>query len=164
MPTINEHLATALADESQSYFKFMAYARKAEQECLPQIAKLFRAAAAAKAIQALENFENMRVVGTTLQNLEAAEAGQSHLFKEVYPPIVEQATAEGHKARTMLGYAWTLAAASYFRQALDATKAGNDLPEGELYLCPYCGHIEFGVPQGKCPVCGEPAEYYRKVA
>ena len=52
MTTTNEHLATAFAGESQANRKYLAFARQAEKEGLPQIAKLFRAAAEAETIHA----------------------------------------------------------------------------------------------------------------
>ncbi len=163
MPKVEDSLATALADESQWYFKFLLHARRAEQDLLPQIAKVFRAAAAAKSVHALASVENMGSSGTTLQNLKAAVVAQSHEFEELYPPILQLATQEGHKAKTMLGYAWTVASTSFLRQALEALEAGHDLPEGDVYFCPFCGHIEFGVPTVNCPICGEAPVYYRKI-
>jgi len=166
MPTTKENLATAFAGESQANRKYLTYARKAEQEMMPQIAMLFRAAAEAETIHAFAHFENMGGIGTTLQNLEAAIAGETYEFTEMYPPMVEQAQAEGHKGTKMLGYADAAERvhARLFQQALDAMKAGKDLSQMEVFLCPFCGNIEFGIPVEKCPICGEPSEYYRKIA
>src|SRR3990172_10115751 len=98
MPTTGENLATAFAGESQANRKYLAFARLAEQELRPQIAKLFRATAEAETIHALAHLANMGGVGTTLQNLEASVAGETFEFTEMYPPMVEQSKAEGHKA------------------------------------------------------------------
>ena len=166
MPTTSENLATAFAGESQANRKYLAFARLAEQDLQPQIAKLFRAAAEAETIHALAHFANMGGVGTTLQNLEAAIAGETFEFTQMYPPMVAQSKTEGHKAATMLGYAEAAEKvhARLFQQALDALKAGKDLSQMEVFICPTCGNIEFGVPTEKCPICGEAAEWYRKVA
>ncbi len=165
MPTTLENLAVAFAGESQANRKYLAFARQAEKENLPQIAKLFRAAAEAETLHALAHLSNMGGIGTTLQNLEKAVHGETYEFTEMYPPMVEQAKAEGHKARHMLGYA--LAAekvhANLFQQALEAMKSGKDLSQMEVYLCPVCGDIEFGVPPDKCPICGAPRAKYEKV-
>jgi rubrerythrin len=166
MPTTRDNLATAFAGESQANRKYLAFAVRAEQEQLPQIAKLFRAAAEAETIHALGHLANMSGVGTTLQNLEAAVAGETYEYTEMYPPMVEQAMAEGHKARTMLGYADAAERvhARLFQQALDAMKEGKDLSQMEVFLCPFCGDIEFGVAPARCPICGEPGEWFRKIA
>jgi len=160
-----ENLATAFAGESQANRKYLAFAKQAEKEGLGQIAKLFRAAADAETIHAHAHLANMGGVGTTLQNLEAAVAGETYEFTEMYPPMVEQAKAEGHKARTMLDWANRAEKvhAGLFLQALEAMKAGKDLSQMDVYLCPVCGDVEFGVPPDKCPICGAPAAKFQKI-
>jgi rubrerythrin len=166
MPTTQENLAVAFAGESQANRKYLAFAQAAEKEGYPQIARLFRAAADAETIHALGHFRNMGGVGTTLQNLEAAVAGETYEYTEMYPPMVEQAKAEGHKAKTMLGWANEAEKvhAKLFREALDAMKAGKDLSQMDVFLCPVCGDVEFGVPPDKCPICGAPGSRYQKIA
>lgn len=166
MPTTNENLAIAFAGESQANRKYTAFARAAEKEGLPQIARLFRAAADAETIHALGHFANMGGVGTTLQNLETAVAGETYEFTEMYPPMVEQAKAEGHKGKTLLGFANAAERvhARLFTQALEAMKSGKDLSQMDVYLCPVCGDIEFGAPTDKCPICGAPAAKFQKIS
>jgi rubrerythrin len=165
MPTTLENLAVAFAGESQANRKYLAFARQAEKEGLPQIAKVFRAAAEAETIHAHAHLANMGGIGTTLQNLEAAVSGETYEFTEMYPPMLEQAKAEGHKGRHMLGYA--LAAekvhATLFQQALEAMTSGKDLSQMSVYLCPVCGDIEFGVLPEKCPICGAPKARFQQV-
>lgn len=166
MPTTQENLATAFAGESQANRKYLAFARQAEKDGLPQIARLFRAAADAETIHALAHFANMGGVGTTLENLKAAVAGETYEYREMYPPMLAQAQAEGHRAKTMFGFANAAEKvhAGLFQQALDALASGADLSRMEVYLCPVCGDVEFGVPPEKCPICGAPASKYQKIA
>ncbi len=105
MPNTIENLQVAFAGESQANRKYLAFARQAEKDGLPQIAKVFRAAAEAETLHALAHLANMGGIGTTLENLKAAVAGETYEFTEMYPPMVEQARAENHKARYMLGFA-----------------------------------------------------------
>ncbi len=165
MPTTKENLAVAFAGESQANRKYLAYARQAEKEGLPQIARLFRAAAEAETLHALAHFTNMGGVGNTLANLEDAVGGETYEYTEMYPPMVEQAKAEGHKAKTMLAFANAAEQvhAGLFKQALDALKAGKDISQMEVYLCPVCGDLEFGIPE-KCPICGAPGSKFQKIA
>ena len=165
MPSTIENLKVAFAGESQANRKYLAFARQADKEGYPQIAKLFRAAAEAETIHAHAHLANMGGVGTTVQNLEAAVAGETYEFTEMYPPMVEQAEAENHKARHMLGFANAAEKvhAGLFRQALEAIRAGKDLSQMEVYLCPFCGDVEFGVPPEKCPICGAPAAKFQKI-
>ncbi len=165
MPDTQQNLATACAGESQANRKYLAFAKQAEKEGLAQIAKLFRAAADAETIHAHAHLANMGGVGTTLQNLEAAVAGETYEFTEMYPPMVAQAEAEAHKAKKMLDFANRAEKvhAGLFRQALEALKAGKDLSQMEVYLCPFCGDVEFGVPPEKCPICGAPGAKFQKI-
>jgi rubrerythrin len=166
MPTTQEDLAVAFAGESQANRKYLAFARAAEKEGHPQIARLFRAAADAETIHALGHFQNMGGVGTTLENLKSAVAGETYEYTEMYPPMVEQARAENHRGKTLLGFANEAEKvhARLFRQALEALQAGKDLSQMDVYLCPVCGDVEFGVVPDRCPICGAPAAKYQKVA
>jgi rubrerythrin len=166
VPKTQENLAVAFAGESQANRKYLAFAKQAEKEGFAQIAKLFRAAAEAETIHALGHLANMGAVGTTLQNLEAAVAGETYEFTEMYPPMVAQAEQEGHKAKKMLDFANRAEKvhAGLFRQALAALGSGKDLSQMEVYLCPFCGDLEFGVPPDKCPICGAPAAKFQKIS
>jgi rubrerythrin len=166
VPTTNENLATAFAGESQANRKYLAFARQAEKEGYGQIAKLFRAAAEAETLHALAHLQNKGGVRSTLENLEEAVAGETYEFTQMYPPMVEQAKAEGHKARVMLGFANRAEQvhAGLFKQALEALRSGADLSQMDVYLCPICGDVEFGVPPDECPICGAPAAKFQKVA
>ncbi len=166
MGATESDLKEAFAGESQANRKYLAFARQAEKEGYGQIAKLFRAAAEAETIHALAHFGNMGGVGTTLQNLEAAVAGETYEFTQMYPPMVDQAKAEGHRAKAMLAFAASAEQvhARLFTQALEALRAGKDLSKMDVYLCPACGDVEFGEPPERCPICGAPASKYQKVA
>ncbi len=165
MPTTLENLATAFAGESQANRKYLAFAKKAEAEGLPQIARVFRAAADAETIHALGHFNNMGGVGTTLENLTAAVQGETYEYTQMYPPMLAQAEQEKHKAKTMFGFANKAEKvhAGLFQQALDALKSGADLSKMDVYLCPFCGDIEFGTVPDKCPICGAPAAKFQKI-
>jgi rubrerythrin len=166
MPTTQENLAVAFAGESQANRKYLAFAQAAEKEGYAQIARLFRAAADAETIHAQGHFRNMGGIGSTLDNLRAAVAGETYEYTEMYPPMVEQAKAENHKAKTMLGWANDAEKvhARLFREALAALEAGKDLSKMDVYLCPVCGDVEFGELPEKCPICGAPSARYVKVA
>ena len=160
-----ENLQTAFAGESQANRKYLAFAKRAEKDGLPAVALLFRAAAEAETIHALAHLQNMGGVGSTLDNLRAAVAGETYEFTEMYPPMVDEAIREGHKAKTMFDFANRVEKvhARLFQQALAAVEAGQDLSQMEVYICPVCGDLEFGIPE-KCPVCGLAGARFEKVA
>ena len=165
MPTTLENLKDAFAGESQANRKYLAFAKQAEQDGLPHIGRLFRTAAEAETIHAHGHLRAMDGVGTTVQNLEAAVAGETYEHTEMYPPMLEQAEAENHKAKRMFGYALKAEAvhAKLYAMALEAAKRGVDLEETDFYLCPVCGHIELGKPSEPCPICGAKPEKFAVV-
>jgi rubrerythrin len=104
-------------------------------------------------------------VASTVENLQSAIAGETYEYTEMYPPMVEQAKSENHKGKTMLEQASKVERvhADLYKQALAALQAGKDLDAMDVYLCPVCGHLEFGQPPEKCPICGLPAARYQKI-
>jgi rubrerythrin len=156
MSTTLENLKEAFAGESQAYQKYTAFAKKAEQDGFPNIARLFRLTAEAEKIHADGHFKSMDGVGSTVDNLQAAISGETYEFTTMYPPMVAQAEEDGHKAKRMFSLAVQAEAvhAKLYTQAIQAAKGGKDLALKEFYLCPTCGYIEFGKAPEKCPVCG----------
>jgi len=165
MATTETNLKEAFAGESQANRKYLAFAKKAEQEGFANVARLFRTAAEAETIHALAHLNSMDAVKSTVENLKAAVAGETYEYKEMYPPMLAQAQAENHKAKRMFGYALEAEAvhAELYRLALEAVSKGRDLAEAKFYLCPVCGHIEMGNPPEICPICGVKGEKYVQV-
>ena len=75
------NLKDAFAGESQANRKYLAFARKAEQEGFANVARLFRTAAEAETIHAHGHLEAMGGVASTADNLRAAIAGETYEFK-----------------------------------------------------------------------------------
>ena len=156
MPTTLENLKEAFAGESQAFQKYSSFAKRADQDGVPTIARLFRLTAQAEKIHAEGHFKSMDAVGSTVDNLKAAIEGETYEFTHMYPPMLQQAEKDGHKAKKMFSYAVEAEAvhARLYTQAMEAAKAGKDLNVKDFYLCPVCGYIEFGKAPDKCPVCG----------
>lgn len=162
MTTTEKNLKEAFAGESQANRKYLAFAAKAEKEGFANVARLFRTAAEAETIHALGHLEAMGGIGSTADNLQAAIEGETYEYQEMYPPMIEHAEAEGHKARRMFNFAARTEEihARLYRQALEAVAQGKDMEETEFYLCPVCGHIELASPPESCPVCGVRGEKF----
>ena len=160
-----EDLKEAFAGESQANQKDRAVAAKAEQDGLPNVARLFRTTAEAERIHAEGHLKSLDGVGTTADNLKAAIGGETYEFTEMYPPMLQRAVEAGHKAKRMFGYAVEAEAvhAKLYALALEAVQQGKDLAETKFYLCPVCGHIEFGEPPEACPICGAKASRFVQV-
>jgi rubrerythrin len=155
MATTLENLKEAFAGESQAYQKYTAFSRKAEQDGFHAVARLFRLTAEAERIHADGHLKALDGIGTTLENLKAAEDGETYEYTKMYPPMLEQASKDNHKAQRMFGYAVSAEAvhAKLYALAIEAVKKGRDLEGQDFFLCPVCGHIELGKAPEKCPVC-----------
>jgi rubrerythrin len=105
MATTTENLQEAFAGESQANQKYKAFAKKAEKEGFTNIAKLFRTTAEAERIHAEGHLKALDIIASTAENLQAAIDGETHEFTEMYPPMVELAQADGHRAKTMFKFA-----------------------------------------------------------
>ena len=165
MPTVQDDINEAFAGESQANQKYRAFAKAAEREGFPNIARLFRTTAEAERIHAEGHLRALDGVGPTAENLAAAIAGETHEFTAMYPPMLERATAAEHKARRMFEYATETEAvhARLYQLALAAVREGKDLAETRFFLCPVCGNIELGQPPETCPVCGAKGSKFLEV-
>lgn len=162
-----ENLQEAFAGESQANRKYTAFAKKAETDGMPQVAKLFRAAAEAETVHALAHFRVMGGVKGTAENLEAAIAGEGEEFKEMYPKFVAEAQQEGNKPAE---YSFQNALAveeihhGLYSKALESVKAGKDLPAAPIFVCPVCGNTVEGAAPHTCPVCNAPGSKFKEIA
>jgi rubrerythrin len=162
-----DNLKTAFAGESQANRKYLAFAKKADEESFPQIAKLFRAAAAAETVHAHNHLRAMDGVKSTAENLEAAVAGENYEVVSMYPPMLAVAEAEGEK-RAARSFRWALEVEkiheALYRKARELQSKGKDAPETNYYVCPLCGYTHEGPMDGNCPVCNTPGEKFEKIA
>ena len=165
MPTTTENLKDAFAGESQANNKYLAFAKKAEKDGFTNIARLFRTTAEAERIHSEGHLKALEGIGSTTENLQTAIDGETYEYTEMYPPMLEQAEIENNKAKRMFKYAVGAEEvhAKLYKLALEAAQRGEDLSETEFYLCPVCGHIEFGSPTENRPICGAKAESYVQI-
>ncbi|MBI9104015.1 MAG: rubrerythrin family protein [Spirochaetales bacterium] len=161
-----ENLQAAFEGESQANRMYLAFAKKAEEDGLLQVAKLFRAAAEAETVHAHAHFRVMGGIKTTVENLEAAIKGEGHEFKEMYPEFLATAQKEGNKpAEFSFKNALAVEEVHYglYSKALEAVKSGDDLPSSKIYICPVCGNTVEGEVPGICPVCNVPGSKFVEI-
>ena len=97
MTQTDENLKLAFADESQTNIEYLAYAHRAIDEGLMEIAQLFREAAGAEVVHALSHLKVMGIVQTTKENLKEAAEGESLEIISMYPKFIEEAEREGRE-------------------------------------------------------------------
>ncbi|NJD77854.1 MAG: rubrerythrin family protein [Candidatus Methanoperedens sp.] len=159
-----DNLNEAFAGESQANRKYLAFAEKADQEGYRQVAKLFRAAAAAETVHALNHLRVMGAVGKTRDNLNGAIAGETSEFRDMYPRFIEEAKKEKASDAVILSLDVANKVekihAGLYKQALD--NLGNNR-ETDYYVCSICGNtVEKGAPE-RCPICNAPKEMFKRI-
>lgn len=160
-----ENLKQAFAGESQANRRYLAFARKAEEEGFVEVAKLFRAVAEAETIHAFNHLRVMGGVKSTIENLEAAISGEKFEYTDMYPGYIETARREGDQKA-----AWSFEVAgkvekvhaALFSKALEALKSGRRMASIDYYVCGVCGYTVEGEPPEKCPICGAPKAKFFK--
>jgi rubrerythrin len=158
-----DNVKAALAGESQAHVKYAAFAWKAETENLPNIAREFKANSYAEQVHASNYVKILGALGTTKDNLAAAEGGESFEIAEMYPAFIVTAQSQGEKvAETYFNYA--LAAekvhAGVYKAAREAVAAGRDVTFKPIHVCSFCGFTMEGDAPDKCPVCGTPKDKF----
>jgi len=163
MSKTDTNLQNAFAGESQANRKYLAYAKKADQEGYKQVARLFRAVAEAETIHAHNHLRQMGGIKTTKENLEAANAGEVFEFQSMYPQMIAEAEAEGIKdAVRTFTYANEVEKvhSELYKKALAELGKNADAP---YYVCGVCGHTVEGEPPDECPVCKSKKQAYKKI-
>ena len=155
----------AFIGEAKAYFRLLAYAEKAEEEEVPQVALLFRAIAEAERVHATSHLNLVKdlLVKDTDTNLEKSFKKEKSISENKYPDLIKEAEEEGEKV-----------AAQTFSYARDAEAHHAKLYEQAIYhlikdetaayhVCQVCGYVtEKKIPE-KCPVCGAPRDKFKTV-
>jgi rubrerythrin len=162
MSKTEKFLKEAFAGESQANRKYLAFAKKAEQEGRSQIAKLFRAAADAETVHAHTHLRTLKGIRSTQENLKEAIEGETYEFKSMYPEMIAAAKAEGEKAaERSFTYANEVEKvhAELYQKALDNI---DSLEAVDYYVCSVCGYTCESEAPDVCPVCGAKAKVFFK--
>jgi rubrerythrin len=160
-----DDLRAAFAGESQANRKYTAFARKADAEGFAQVARLFRAAAAAETVHALNHFNAVGGVGSTKENLEAAIAGENYEVVTMYPEFIKDAEEEKERpALRSFKWAWEVEKIheQLYRDALATLgQAGESF---DYYICPVCGYTVGKSAPATCPVCGTAGAKFERIS
>jgi rubrerythrin len=174
-----KNLLTAFAGESQARNRYAYFASQARKEGYEQIAAIFEETANQEKEHAKREFKFLEggeveviasfpagVIGNTLENLEAAAAGEHYENTEMYPSFAEIADKEGFAE-----------IATVFRKIAVAEKRhegryialANNITKGRVFkrdkvvrwVCRNCGYVDEGPEAPKvCPACAHPQSYY----
>lgn len=165
MSKTTDDLKAAFAGESQANRKYLAFAKKADEDGFAQVARLFRAAAAAETVHAHNHLKALGEIKTTQENIQAAVNGENYEVVSMYPAMIRDAEAENEK-KALKSFTWAFEVEkvheALYRKALETL--GKPGETYDYYVCPFCGYThEAGAPD-TCPVCGAPGNKFEKIS
>ncbi|MDR1936898.1 MAG: rubrerythrin family protein [Tannerellaceae bacterium] len=174
-----QNLLKSFAGESQARSRYVFFASKAKKEGYEQIAGVFAETAEQEKEHAERFFKFLEggmveitasfpagVIGTTLENLAAAAAGENEEWTELYPAFADIAEEEGFK---QIAVAWRMIAKveaeheRRYRKLLDNLEKEQVFRKDEEieWQCRNCGYVHKGkTAPGKCPACEHPQAYF----
>ena len=162
-----ENLMIAFAGESQARNKYTYYASRAKKEGYEQIAKIFEETAANEKEHAELWFKAFHGVGTTMENLLDAAAGENYEWTDMYKEMAKTAREEGF---VELAIQMEGVAAIEKEHEARYRKLAKNIKEGKVFKretkvtwqCSNCGHqiVSKNAPK-ECPVCHHPQAYFQ---
>lgn len=174
-----KNLLTAFAGESQARNRYTYFSAKAREERYMQIADIFAETADHERLHAKRFFSFLEggeaevqmafpagVVGSTLENLKAAAAGEEHEHVELYPGFAKVAREEGFQAVAIVFDSVAVAEAYHGKRyrALAANIESDRVFKKDqpvVWRCRKCGYLKEGTeaPQA-CPACAHPRAHF----
>jgi len=174
-----KNLLTAFAGESQARNRYTYFASQARIEGYVQISAIFEETANQEKEHAKRLFKFLEggeveiaaafpagVVGTTVDNLKAAAAGEHYEHTEMYPSFAEIAREEGFSAIAAVFTAIAVAEKQHEKRYNDLSA---NIENGRVFKrdtevvwrCRNCGYLHVGqeAPE-QCPACAHPQAHF----
>jgi rubrerythrin len=146
--------------EAKAALRLKIFAKKADQEELPQIAKLFRVIAFSEEIHGERALRMLREIKDTDSNLEESFQSEARVAGVAYDHFIELAEAVGDiPASTLFSNSRDVEEghAKLYKHALNDVIGER---ETTYYVCQVCGYVSDGVLPETCPVCSAPKEQF----
>ena len=161
----DKNLHDAFAGESMAHMKYLIYSEKAETEGKPQVARLFKAIAAAEKVHATNHWRTLANIKASKDNLQNCIEGEHYEINEMYPAFKAVAELQDEKGAVRSTY-WALETEKIhekmYEKAKAAVEAGKDAEAGEIYICPVCGYTMEGSVPDVCPICNAKKSTFKK--
>ncbi len=174
-----KNLLGAFAGESQARNRYTFFASKAKKEGYVQIASIFEETAAQEKEHAKRFFKFLEggdveitaafpagVVGTTLENLQAAADGENHEHTALYPEFARVAREEGFETVAGVFEAICVAEKQHEKRYRDLAanlEAGTVFKKDGVIVwrCRNCGYLHEAVEApDMCPACAHPKAHF----
>src|ERR1039457_6288307 len=163
------NLKAAFAGESQARNKYTYFASVAKKEGYEKIAAIFLETADNEKEHAKLHLKRLGGIGSTVDNLRAAAAGEMDEYMDMYPRMAREAKEEGLPELAFLFESIgniEKAHQERYRILLQELEAGSFFKKDEpvRWRCRNCGHIHEGPEApGICPACSHPQAYFEMV-
>lgn len=163
-----ENLRKAIAGESQAFTTYSFYAKQAKKDGYVQISDIFTETAHNEKTHAKIWFKQLHGGGVphTLENLQAAAAGEYYEWSDMYVEFAKTAEEEGFtdiaRLFKMVGAIEKEHEARY-KKLIENINDGKvfEREEEKAWQCQECGHIHYGKKAPEvCPVCKHPQGYF----
>ena len=164
-----KNLQDAFAGESQARNKYTYFASVAKKEGFEKIAAIFLETADNEKEHAKLHFKHLTGIGSTIDNLKAAAAGETEEFTDMYPRMANEARAEGFTEIAFMFEAIgniEKAHQQRYQRLLEELETGTHFAKSEKvsWKCMNCGLIHEGTEALKiCPVCKHPQAYFKQI-
>ena len=162
-----KNLMEAFAGESMARNKYTYFASKAKKDGYEQIAAIFQSTADNEKEHAKIWFKLLNGgMGSTLDNLKAAAAGENDEWTEMYARMAKEAREEGFEdiAKLFDGVAAIEKEHEERYLALVSNIENGTVFKKDskvVWICRNCGHIVDAIEAPKsCPVCAHPQAYF----
>ena len=164
-----KNLQTAFAGESMARNKYTYFASKAKKDGYVQIAAIFEETAGNEKEHAKMWYKylNGGSVGSTIDNLKDAAAGENYEWTDMYATFAKEAEEEGfaeiaEKFRAV-GAIEKEHEARYLKLLQNVQDKKVFSKDGDcIWQCSNCGHIVRGKAAPEvCPVCDHPQSYFQ---
>jgi rubrerythrin len=173
------NLQKAYNGESNAHARYLAFAKKADEEGYGQVASLFRAAAKAEEVHFNAHAVVIKKLGgvpkadvkspdvkSTKENLEAALKGESYERDTMYPEFIQAAQKENVPA-ALETFSDAKAVEAVHAKLYQEALANLDSWKGakkDFFVCPECGNTVAALTFEKCPVCATPKDKFMNVS
>jgi rubrerythrin len=164
-----QNLKDAFAGESQARNKYTYYASVAKKEGYEKIAAIFQETADNEKVHAKLHFRHLGGIGTTIDNLKAAAAGEADECTDMYPRMAREAREEGFADIAFLFESVGRIEKAHqqrYEKLLAEVEAGTVFSSSTpaKWQCRECGHIHEGPEAPKlCPVCKHPQAFFERI-
>ena len=146
--------------EAKAALRLKIFAKKADEEALPQISKLFRVISFSEEIHGEKALRMLREINDTDSNLKESFQSEVHVAGVAYDNFIELAEEiEDAAALSVLSNSRDVEEthAKLYKNAINHLIGER---ETTYYVCQVCGYVSDGVLPEICPVCGAPKDQF----